>query len=256
MRRAGVIGIAAACLLATVGVGVASFVFGDNVGQDVSGSATVQVGGADYIVDPYGVDFPESFAYVEGTASSSSYTDSDVLTTVSSLGFTDSIYISSEYQSAFFVEARFEYSPQDMLDFREDMAEHADFLLMNISLAVNDTDSFSSLVDASSARLFLVYDGTVRAAHGEAMTLDIASVQDEGYSFQNYPYETSSEGLSYEEFFTIGNGYGTQTLEMIFAFPVRDEASFSEDTVSSLSFSIGYGFHYYYYYYYTDETGE
>lgn len=252
MRRAGVIGIAAACLLATVGVGVASFVFGDNVGQSVSGSATVQVGGADYIEDPYGVDFPESFFYVEGTASSSSYSESADLTAVSSLGFTDSIYISSEYQSAFFLEARFEYSPQDMLDYAESISDYPNFLTMNFSVTVNDKSEFEDLVDVSSARLFLVYDGTVRAAHGEAMTLDIASVQDEGYSFQNYPYETPSEGLSYEEFFTIGNGYGTQTLEMIFAFPVSDVASFSENTVSSLSFSIGYGFHYYY----TEETGE
>lgn len=251
MRRAGVIGIAAACLLATVGVGVASFVFGDNVGQSVSGSATVQVGGADYIVDPYGVDFPESFAYVEGTASSSSYADSDVLTTVSSLGFTDSIYISSEYQSAFFVEARFEYSPQDMLDYAKSISDYPDFLTMSFSVTVSDKSGFENLVDVSSARLFLVYDGTVRAAHGEALTIG-STVRDDGYSFSSYVYETPSEGLSYEEFFTIGNGYGTQTLEMIFAFPVRDEASFSENTVSSLSFSIGYGFHYYY----TDETGE
>lgn len=251
MRRAGVIGIAAACLLATVGVGVASFVFGDNVGQDVSGSATVQVGEADYIEDPYGVNFPESFVYVDGTASSSSYTDSDVLTTVSSLGFTDSIYISSEYQSAFFVEARFEYSPQDMLDYAESISDYPDFLTMNFSVTVSDKSEFENLVDASAARLFLVYDGTVRAAHGAALTVG-SMVRDDGYSFSSYVYETPSEGLSYEEFFTIGNGYGTQTLEMIFAFPVRDEASFSKDTVLSLSFSIGYGFHYYY----TEETGE
>ena len=251
MRKIGYAVIAGFLVLATVAVGVSAFVFGDNLGRGVSGDITVNVDPTQN-VDDYSMAFPETFKYREGTAFSSSYQEETGLLTVRDLGFLHAEALES-YGDAFYVRAQFTYDSQTMLDYIQEITDYPETLRVNFTLSIDEGwDGVSEYLDFEGAAMFLIYDGSVNAAIGAAMKIPLGySVSKEdgalGLGFYSMIFEGPEEYLSYQEFFTIGNGYGEQSLTMVFAIPLVADYSegLTQENVSALRFSIGYGFHAY-----------